>query len=105
NIEAGVATEAHVEGGEAADKESVEAARDLGWESFQTPIRAERDRAVAILRRIDMPEVAEITNSLDEAHKVTRALVMSSTSRALHPTRGIDSAARSAVAEFVSEYL
>src|SRR6266849_1919689 len=78
-IEFGVASESQLEGWEAADKEAVEAARDLAWEAFQAPIRAERDRAVAILRRVDMPEVAEITDSLDEAHKVTRALVMSST--------------------------
>src|SRR4029077_9737575 len=71
-IEFGVASESQIEGWEAADKEAVEAARDLAWEAFQAPIRAERDRAVAILRRIDMPEVAEITNSLDEANKVTR---------------------------------
>src|ERR1700751_345080 len=66
-IEFGVASESQLEGWEAADKEAVEAARGLAWEAFQAPIRTERDRAVAILRRINMPEVAEITNSLDEA--------------------------------------
>src|SRR2546427_5872222 len=103
-IEAGVASESQIEGWEAADKEAVEAARDLGWEAFQTPVRAERDRAVAILRLIDMPEVAEITNSLDEAHKVTRALGMSSASRAPPQTRGIDSPARAELASFVDAY-
>src|SRR5438552_1224651 len=68
-IESGIASESQLEGWEAADKEAVEAARDLAWEAFQSPIRAERDRAVAILRRVDMPEVAEITNSLAEAVK------------------------------------
>src|SRR5207245_11459515 len=87
-IESGVASEAQLEGWEAADKEAVEAARDLAWDAFQSPIRAERDRAVAILKRIDMPEVAEITSSLDDASKVTRSLVMSSASRALHQLRG-----------------
>ena len=103
-IEFGVASESLLEGWEAADKEAVEAARDLAWEAFQAPIRAERDRAVAILRRIDMPEVAEITSSLDEAHKVTRALVMSSATRVLHQTRGIESAARDELAQFVASY-
>jgi len=103
-IEFGVASESQIEGWEAADKEAVEAARDLAWEAFQAPIRAERDRAVAILRRIDMPEVAEITNSLDEAHKVTRALVMSSATRVLHQTRGISSPARDELAQFVASY-
>ncbi len=103
-IEFGVASESQLEGWEAADKEAVEAARDLAWEAFQAPIRGERDRAVAILRRVDMPEVAEITNSLDEAHKVTRSLVMSSASRALHQLRGIESPARTELANFVAEY-
>src|SRR5213594_1580954 len=103
-IESGIASESQLEGWEAADKEAVEAARDLAWEAFHEPIRAERDRAVAILRRIDMPEVAEITNSLDEAHKVTRSLVMSSASRALHRLRGLESPARTELAKFVAAY-
>src|ERR1700674_1728137 len=93
-----------MEGWEAADKEAVEAARDLAWEAFQAPIRAERDRAVAILRRVDMPEVSGITSSLDEASKVTRALIMSSATRALHQLRGIESPARIELAKFVQEY-
>ncbi len=103
-IESGVASESQLEGWEAADKEAVEAARDLAWEAFQSPIRAERDRAVTILRSIDMPEVAEITNALDEAHKVTRSLIMSSASRALHRLRGLESPARSKLARFVADY-
>src|SRR5712691_10484305 len=103
-IESGVASESQLEGWEAADKEAVEAARDLAWEAFQSPIRAERDRAVAILKSIDMPEIAEITNSLDEAHKVTRSLIMSSASRALHRLRGLESPARSELAGFVADY-
>jgi pyruvate/2-oxoglutarate/acetoin dehydrogenase E1 component/TPP-dependent pyruvate/acetoin dehydrogenase alpha subunit len=103
-IETGIASESQLEGWEAADKEAVEAARDLAWEAFQTPIRSERDRAVTILRKIDMPEVAEITSALDEAPKVTRSLVMSSASRALHRLRGLESPARTELAKFVAEY-
>ena len=103
-IESGVASESQLEGWEAADKEAVEAARDLAWEAFQTPIRAERDRAVAILRRVDMPEIAEITNTLDEAVKVTRSLVMSNATRALHQLRGLDGPARAELARFVEDY-
>ena len=103
-IETGIAGESQLEGWEAADKEAVEAARDLAWEAFQSPLRAERDRAVNVLRRIDMPEVAEITNDLDEAPKVTRSLIMSSVSRALHRLRGLESRARSELADFVTEY-
>ena len=103
-IEFGIASESQIEGWEAADKEAVEAARDLAWEAFQAPIRSERDRAVAILRRVDMPEVAEITNGLDEASKVTRSLILSSATRALHQLRGIESPARDELARFVADY-
>src|SRR5262245_41424711 len=103
-IEFGVASESQLEGWEAADKEAVEAARDLAWEAFQSPLRVERERAVTILRRVDMPEVAEITNALDEAPKVTRSLVMSSVARALHRLRGLESPARDELAKFVADY-
>ena len=103
-IESGIASESQIEGWEAADKEAVEAARDVAWEAFQSPIRAERDRAVAILRRVDMPEVAEITSSLDEAVKVTRSLIMSSSTRALHQLRGLEGPARDELAKFVRDY-
>ncbi|HEV8596704.1 MAG TPA: thiamine pyrophosphate-dependent enzyme, partial [Candidatus Dormibacteraeota bacterium] len=103
-IESEVASESQLEGWEAADKEAVEAARDLAWEAFQSPVRAERDRAVAILRRVDMPEVAEITNALDEAHKITRSFVMASATRALFQLRGLESPARAELAKFVEDY-
>jgi TPP-dependent pyruvate/acetoin dehydrogenase alpha subunit len=38
-IESGIASESQLEGWEAADKEAVEAARDLAWDAFQSPIR------------------------------------------------------------------
>ncbi|HEY1456564.1 MAG TPA: thiamine pyrophosphate-dependent enzyme [Candidatus Dormibacteraeota bacterium] len=103
-IEVGYASESQIEGWEAADKEAVEAARDLAWDAFQAPIRVERDRAVAILKRIDMPEVAGLTASLEEAGKVTRSLVQSTATRALHQLRGIESAERMELARFVAEY-
>jgi 2-oxoisovalerate dehydrogenase E1 component len=103
-IESGIASESQLEGWEAADKEAVEAARDLAWEAFQAPIRAERDRAVAILKRLDMPEIAEITELLSDSGKVTRSFVMSSAARALHRLRGLESPARTELAKFVDEY-
>ncbi len=103
-IETGVASESQLEGWEAADKEAVEAARDLAWEAFQRPIREERDKAVAILKLVDMPELAEITSALDDAGKVTRSLVLSSATRALHQLRGIESPARAELAKFVQDY-
>jgi pyruvate/2-oxoglutarate/acetoin dehydrogenase E1 component len=103
-IESGIASESQIEGWEAADKEAVEAARDLAWEAFQTPIRDERDRLVAILKRSDSSEVAEMTDTLSEASKVTRSQVISSASRALNELRGTDSPQRSALARFLKEY-
>src|ERR1700694_3574509 len=102
-MEAGIAAESQLEGWEAADKEAVEAARDLAWEAFQAPIRAERDRAVAILKSIDMPEIAPITNLLDEAGKVTRSLVMASATSARHRLRGLGSPARTGPPQGVRE--
>src|SRR5712692_5692694 len=93
-IEFGVASESQLEGWEAADKEAVEAARDLAWEAFQAPIRAERDRAVAILRRIDTPKVAEVASTLNEANKVTRSAIISGASFALRTLRGSESPER-----------
>ena len=103
-IESGIASESQIEGWEAADKEAVEAARDLAWEAFQAPIRDERERLVAILNRSDSSEVAEVSSVLSEASKVTRALVQSSASRALGQLRGSDSPERSALARFVESY-
>jgi pyruvate/2-oxoglutarate/acetoin dehydrogenase E1 component/TPP-dependent pyruvate/acetoin dehydrogenase alpha subunit len=103
-IESGIASESQLEGWEAADKEAVEAARDLAWEAFQSPIRAERERALAILKRIDMPEIAEVTDLLGESGKVTRSFVMASATRALHRLRGIDSPARDELVRFVEDY-
>jgi pyruvate/2-oxoglutarate/acetoin dehydrogenase E1 component/TPP-dependent pyruvate/acetoin dehydrogenase alpha subunit len=103
-IESGIASESQLEGWEAADKEAVEAARDLAWEAFQAPIRDERDRLVAILMRTDSSEVAEVTSTLSEASKVTRAQVISSASRALNGLRGTDSPQRSELARFLDDY-
>jgi pyruvate/2-oxoglutarate/acetoin dehydrogenase E1 component/TPP-dependent pyruvate/acetoin dehydrogenase alpha subunit len=103
-IESGIASESQLEGWEAADKEAVEAARDLAWEAFQEPIRDERDRLVAILKRTDSSEVAEVTGALSEASKVSRSLVLSSASRALNELRGSDSPERSELARFVEAY-
>src|SRR5260370_42433894 len=98
-IESGIASESQLEGWEAADKEAVEAARDLAWEAFQAPIRAERDRAVSILKSIDMPEIAPITNLLDEAGKGTRRPGTASAARALHRMPGIGSPPPAPLAE------
>jgi pyruvate/2-oxoglutarate/acetoin dehydrogenase E1 component/TPP-dependent pyruvate/acetoin dehydrogenase alpha subunit len=103
-IESGIASESQIEGWEAADKEAVEAARDLAWDAFQAPIRDERERLVAILKRCATSEVAELTSNLFEASKVTRAMVLSSASRALGELRGSDSPERSELARFVESY-
>ncbi|HVH62019.1 MAG TPA: thiamine pyrophosphate-dependent enzyme, partial [Candidatus Dormibacteraeota bacterium] len=103
-IEFGIASESQLEGWEAADKEAVEAARDLAWEAFQHPLRAERERAVTIMRKVDMPEVADVTNALEEAPKVTRSMITSSAARALYQMRGIETPEREELARFLDQY-
>ena len=103
-IESGIASESQIEGWEAADKEAVEAARDLAWEAFQSPIREERDHLVAILKRSDSPEVDEVSSTLAETPKLTRSLVLASASRALNDMRGSDSPERSELTKFVESY-
>src|SRR3989454_2576811 len=103
-IESGMASESQIEGWEAADKEAVEAARDLAWGAFQAPIRDERDHLVAILKRAESSDVAEVAATLSETHKVTRSVVLSSAIRALNDLRGSDSPQRSELARFVDSY-
>ncbi len=103
-IESGFASESQIEGWEAADKEAVEAARDLAWEAYQTPIRNERDRAVSILQRVDTPRVAEIAATLTDASKVTRSAILSGLSFALRTVRGTDSPERTELSKFIEDY-
>ena len=103
-IESGIAGDSQLEGWEAADKEAVEAARDLAWEAYQKPIRKERDRVVSILRRVDTPKVAEIASTLNEANKVTRSAIISSASFALRTLRGTESPERTELVQFIEEY-
>src|SRR5256885_11062190 len=86
-IELGVASESQIQGWEAADKEAVEAAPDLAWEAYQAPIRAERDRLVAILGRSGISELDAIGGQLADSVKGTRAIVIGPPPRGLAPGR------------------
>src|SRR5437899_571370 len=103
-IEQGIASESQMQGWEAADKEAVEAARDLAWEAYQSPVREERDRLVALLGQAGTHETQTIAGSLAESSKVTRAMVMGAASRALATLRGLESPARDELARFVGAY-
>ncbi|OLD50648.1 MAG: transketolase [Actinobacteria bacterium 13_1_20CM_2_65_11] len=103
-IESGIAGDSQLEGWEAADKEAVEAARDLAWEAYQAPIRKERDRVVSILRRIDTPKVAEVASTLNEANKVTRSAIISGAAFALRTLRGTASPERTELVRFIERY-
>ena len=103
-IELGIASESQIEGWEAADKEAVEAARDLAWEAYQSPIREERDRLVGLLGQAGTHETQTIGGALAESSKVTRAMVMGAASRALATLRGLESPARDELARFVEAY-
>src|SRR6266852_4774751 len=103
-IESGFASESQIEGWEAADKEAVEAARDLAWEAYQAPIRNERDHAVSILQRVDTPKVAEIAATLTDSNKVTRSAILSGISFALRTLRGTESPERRELIQFIEDY-
>src|SRR6266849_5510464 len=103
-IESGIAGDSQLEGWEAADKEAVEAARDLAWEAYQGPIRRERERVVSILRRVDTPKVAEIASTLNEANKVTRSAIITGASFALRTLRGAESPERIELVQFIEDY-
>jgi len=103
-IEQGTASESQMQGWEAADKEAVEAARDLAWEAYQSPVREERDRLVALLGQAGTHETQTIADTLAESSKVTRAMVMGAASRALATLRGLESPARDELARFVRAY-
>ena len=103
-IEQGVASESQIEGWEAADKEAVEAARDLAWEAYQAPIREERDRLVALLGNTGCQDAESIAAGLAESSKVTRAMVMSAATRALATLRGVESAAKDELSRFAAAY-
>ena len=100
----GIASESQVEGWEAADREAVEAARDLAWDAYQAPIREERARLVAILGRAPAHDAQAIAAGLVESTKVTRAMVMGAASRALATMRGTESAVRDELTAFVKAY-
>ena len=103
-IELGIASESQIDGWEAADKEAVEAARDLAWEAYQSPIREERDRLVALLGQAGTDETQAIAGDLAESSKVTRAMVMGAAARALATLRGLESPSRDELARFVEAY-
>jgi pyruvate/2-oxoglutarate/acetoin dehydrogenase E1 component/TPP-dependent pyruvate/acetoin dehydrogenase alpha subunit len=103
-IELGIASESQIDGWEAADKEAVEAARDLAWEAYQSPVREERDRLVALLGQAGTYETQTIAANLAGSSKVTRSMVMSAASRALTTLRGLGSPARDELARFVEAY-
>jgi len=103
-IELGIASESQIDGWEAADKEAVEAARDLAWEAYQSPVREERDRLVALLGQAGTHETQTIAGNLAETSKVTRSMVMGAASRALATLRGLESPARDELVRFVEAY-
>jgi pyruvate/2-oxoglutarate/acetoin dehydrogenase E1 component/TPP-dependent pyruvate/acetoin dehydrogenase alpha subunit len=103
-IELGIASESQIDGWEAADKEAVEAARDLAWEAYQSPVREERDRLVALLGQAGTHETQTIAGNLAETSKVTRSMVMGAASRALATLRGLESPARDELVRFIKAY-
>ncbi len=104
-IESEIALESELNQWEEEDREAVESAREAGWDAYQQPIRSERDQLLAILRRAELPAVGEIASALDQAMKVTRALVASSAERALYELRDQDPGGiRTELSRFLNRY-
>src|SRR2546428_9552359 len=100
-IEPGIASESQLEGWEAADKEAVEAARDLAWEAYQTPIRHERDRAVSILRRGDTTPGGADASPPTPTRQGTPAAIPSGAPFPIRTPRRADAPARSPLLQLI----
>jgi len=92
---------------ERSDRAEVERIRERAWDAYQTPIRADRDRALRFVRAAADEagvDVAEITAELRASTDLGRRLVQSTAVRALVALRGHDGSARADLAAYVAEY-
>jgi pyruvate/2-oxoglutarate/acetoin dehydrogenase E1 component len=93
---------------ERAARAEVERIREDAWESYQEPIRADRERALAALEAaadesgIDLDA---IVGELRSTEPPTRRLVASTTRRALAELRGQEGPALAELADLVKAYL
>jgi pyruvate/2-oxoglutarate/acetoin dehydrogenase E1 component/TPP-dependent pyruvate/acetoin dehydrogenase alpha subunit len=90
------------------DRKSVESARVGAWEAYQTPIKAELDRARGLIDRAqqEAPDVrlAEVVAELADPLEVSRRVVQSAVRRAAYALRGRDGAAAGALRAFAKDY-
>ncbi len=104
----GVATAAQLDAYELEDKRAAEGIRERAWESYQRPIREERDRAAVLIERVaserPSPDLDRLAAELRDATEATRRLVSATLARALALTRGADIAARRELAAFAREH-
>jgi pyruvate/2-oxoglutarate/acetoin dehydrogenase E1 component len=103
-IESEIALESELDQWEEEDREAVQLAREAGWDAYQAPLQSDRDRLLAMIKAVEVPAVREIAGLLEEATRVTRAMVASGAERALYELRGSDSPVRSELSRFVEGY-
>jgi pyruvate/2-oxoglutarate/acetoin dehydrogenase E1 component/TPP-dependent pyruvate/acetoin dehydrogenase alpha subunit len=103
-----IATAAELDAFEDEDRKSVESARVAAWEAYQTPIKAELDRARGLIERAqqEAPDVrlADVVAELADPLEVSRRVVQSAVRRAAYALRGRDGAASGALRAFAKEY-
>ena len=103
-----ITTAAELDAFEDEDRKSVESARVAAWESYQTPIKAELDRARGLIERAqqEAPDVrlADVVAELADPLEVSRRVVQSAVRRAAYALRGRDGAASGALRAFAKEY-
>ena len=98
-----IATDAEISSWEVEDKNTVENARKSAWQAFQTPILAERDRAIAILTEFPEDSISSVTISTETLKTIpdpTYRDIATCIHSALVSTRNNPSPARAKLAAF-----
>ncbi len=103
-----LATAKELDGFEREDREAVESARVAAFEAYQRPIRAELERARALIERAqqEAPDVrlADAIAELADPLEVSRRVVHAAVSRAAYALRGRDGPAAAALEAFVTDF-
>jgi len=103
-----ITTAAELDAVEDEDRKSVESARVVAWDAYQTPIKSELERARGLIDRAqqEAPDVrlADVVAELADPLEVSRRVVQSAVRRAAYGLRGRDGAASGALRAFAKEY-
>src|SRR5258708_30490218 len=102
-----IATAADLDAFEDEDRKTVEAARVAAFESYQTPIKSELERARGLIERAqqESPDVrlAEVVAELADPLEISRRVVQSAVRPAVYALRTPEGAAAGAHRGFANE--